>query len=97
MNTSIPNTACPGPRGIDRRSLLQVGGASLLGLSLPKMLQAEAATPAAARKDLLPRPGSFARSVLRYFRPGYHPAQEGSTQLAVAYLAASPAARAAAR
>lgn len=52
---------------------------------------------AAARKDLLPRPGSFARSVLRYFRPGYHPTQEGSTQQAVAYLATSPAARAAAR
>lgn len=52
MNTPLPNLACPGPRGIDRRSLLQVGGASLLGLSLPKLLQAEAVTPAAARKDL---------------------------------------------
>ncbi|MGX1480214.1 UNVERIFIED_CONTAM: putative metal-dependent hydrolase [Streptomyces canus] len=51
----------------------------------------------AARKDLLPPPGAFARSVLRYFRPGYHPTQEGSTQQAVAYLAASPAARAAAQ
>lgn len=52
---------------------------------------------AAARKDLLPPPGAFTRSVLRYFRPGYHPTQEGSTQQAVAYLAASPAARAAAQ
>lgn len=52
---------------------------------------------AATRKDLLPPPVSFARSVLRYFRPGYHPTQEGSTQQAVAYLAVSPAARAAAR
>jgi Predicted metal-dependent hydrolase len=36
------------------------------------------------------------RSIL-YFRPGYHPSLEGSTSQAVAYLAASPAAQAAAR
>jgi hypothetical protein len=32
-----------------------------------------------------------------YFRRDYHPGKEGSTAQAVAYLASSPAARAAAR
>jgi hypothetical protein len=31
---------CPGPRRLSRREVLQVGGASLLGLSLPRLLQA---------------------------------------------------------
>ncbi|GGM53661.1 metal-dependent hydrolase [Longimycelium tulufanense] len=35
------------------------------------------------------------RSLARYFRRSYHPSQEGSTEQAVAYLAVSPAARAA--
>lgn len=51
---------------------------------------------AAARKGLLPSPLRFARSALRYAKPGYHPSQEGSTRQAIAYLGASPAARAAA-
>jgi len=34
-------TACPGPR-LSRRQLLQVGGASVFGLSLPQLLAAEA-------------------------------------------------------
>ncbi|MDT3398355.1 metal-dependent hydrolase [Streptomyces sp. B1866] len=50
----------------------------------------------AARKGLLPSPTSLVRSGFRYVRRGYHPAQEGSTRRAVAYLATSPAARAAA-
>ncbi len=37
--------------GLSRRAWLQVGGMSLFGMSLPKLLQAEAAQPAAARKD----------------------------------------------
>jgi predicted metal-dependent hydrolase len=50
---------------------------------------------AAARRGLLPRPWPTVRSGLRYLRRGYHPTQEGSTRQAVAYLARSPAARAA--
>ncbi len=38
--------------GMSRRAWLQVGGLSLFGMSLPKLLQAEAAQPAAARKDV---------------------------------------------
>ncbi|GGQ58377.1 metal-dependent hydrolase [Streptomyces flaveolus] len=49
----------------------------------------------AARRGLLPNPVKLVVSVLRYFSPRYHPSQEGSTQQAVAYLAVSPAARAA--
>ncbi|MFI5529819.1 metal-dependent hydrolase [Kitasatospora sp. NPDC051853] len=49
-----------------------------------------------ARRGLLPEPVKALRSALRYFRPGYHPTQEGSSSQALAYLAASPAARAAA-
>jgi predicted metal-dependent hydrolase len=52
--------------------------------------------PRAARRGLLPDPVKLIASVLRYFSPRYHPSQEGSTQQAVAYLAVSPAARAAA-
>ncbi|MEV6106627.1 metal-dependent hydrolase [Streptomyces sp. NPDC051940] len=49
----------------------------------------------AARRGLLPDPVRLLRSLLRYFGPGYHPSQEGSTRQAVAYLGSSPAARAA--
>jgi len=49
-----------------------------------------------ARRGLLPEPARMVRSALRYFRPGYHPTQEGSSSQALAYLAGSPAARAAA-
>jgi hypothetical protein len=35
-----PAVRCSGPRRISRREILQVGGASLLGLSLPQLLQA---------------------------------------------------------
>ena len=37
--------------GLSRRAWLQVGGLSLFGLGLPRLLQAEAAQGAAARKD----------------------------------------------
>jgi hypothetical protein len=37
-----PARPCPGPLRISRRELLQVGGISLLGLSLPRLLRAEA-------------------------------------------------------
>lgn len=53
-------------------------------------------TAAAARRGLLPRPVAFLRSATRYLRRSYHPTQEGSTRQAIAYLGASPAARAAA-
>ena len=38
--TRDPAVRCPGPRRLSRREILQVGGASLLGLSLPRLLQA---------------------------------------------------------
>ena len=50
----------------------------------------------ASKRGLLPQLGRASRSALRYVRPAYHPTQEGSTRQAVAYLGASPAARAAA-
>lgn len=50
----------------------------------------------AARRGLLPSPVAFARCSLRWFKRGYHPSQDYSTGKAVAYLASSPAARAAA-
>lgn len=49
----------------------------------------------AVRRGLLPSPVWVAASMARYLRPGYHPLQDGSTDAAVAYLARSPAARAA--
>lgn len=39
-------------RGLNRRAWLQVGGLSLFGMSLPRLLQAEAAQAPAARKDV---------------------------------------------
>ncbi|MGC0419562.1 metal-dependent hydrolase [Embleya sp. AB8] len=51
----------------------------------------------ASRRGLLPGLTGAARSAARYVKPRYHPTQEGSTRQAVAYLACSPAARAAAR
>lgn len=50
-----------------------------------------------ARRGLFPSPSMIAAASLRYFKSGYHPAQEGSTEQAVQYLASSPAARGAAR
>ncbi|GAA2005747.1 metal-dependent hydrolase [Nocardiopsis rhodophaea] len=47
------------------------------------------------RMGLTPGLWQLARSVPSYFRPGHHPSQHGSTSQAVAYLASSPAARAA--
>ncbi|MGW7414586.1 metal-dependent hydrolase [Streptomyces sp. NPDC054863] len=60
-----------------------VGGATLKGLV------------DGGRQGLLPTPGAMLKSVPRYLSRGYHPSQEGSTAQAVAYLAHSPAARAA--
>jgi predicted metal-dependent hydrolase len=50
---------------------------------------------AAARRGLLPTPGATVKSAGQYLRSGYHPSQQFSTRQAVAYLGASPAARAA--
>ncbi|MFE7122353.1 metal-dependent hydrolase [Streptomyces sp. NPDC057654] len=47
-----------------------------------------------ARGGLLPSAGAILGAAPRYLRRSYHPSQEGSTERAVAYLAASPAARA---
>jgi predicted metal-dependent hydrolase/ferredoxin-NADP reductase len=50
----------------------------------------------AARAELVPAPRDVFSAVPRYLRRRYHPTQEGSTAKALAYLAGSPAARAAA-
>ncbi|MGY0025288.1 metal-dependent hydrolase [Streptomyces sp. YJ-C3] len=50
----------------------------------------------AVRKGLLPSWRELGAAVPRYLRRSYHPSQEGSLRKAVEYLAASPAARAAA-
>ena len=50
----------------------------------------------AARAELVPAPRDVFSAVPRYMRRRYHPTQEGSTAKALAYLAGSPAARAAA-
>ncbi len=44
----IPAVVCPGPRRLSRRDILQVGGAGLLGLSLPRLLRAEEQRPGAS-------------------------------------------------
>ncbi|MCL2585430.1 MAG: metal-dependent hydrolase [Streptosporangiales bacterium] len=49
----------------------------------------------AAKRGLLPAPGPLGKCALRWFRRDYHPSQDYSTGKAVAYLATSPAARAA--
>jgi predicted metal-dependent hydrolase len=48
------------------------------------------------RRGVLPSTGDMLRSIPRYLSREYHPSQEGSTEQAVAYLASSPAALAAA-
>jgi predicted metal-dependent hydrolase len=48
----------------------------------------------AARRGLVPGPLRFVRVVADYYRPGFHPSQLGGLELAVDYLALSPAARA---
>jgi predicted metal-dependent hydrolase/ferredoxin-NADP reductase len=50
----------------------------------------------AAKADLVPAPKDIFSAVPRYMRKRYHPTQEGSTAKALAYLATSPAALAAA-
>ena len=47
----------------------------------------------AARRGLVPGPGMFAKAVLTYLNPRFHPARYGDTDAAIAYLAVSPAAR----
>lgn len=47
-------------------------------------------------RGLLPTWRELGTAIPRYFRQSYHPSQEGSLRKAVEYLAASPAARAAA-
>ncbi|MCC9305561.1 metal-dependent hydrolase [Kitasatospora sp. RB6PN24] len=49
-----------------------------------------------SQRGMLPDPIQSVRSGLRYFKPRYHPTQEGSSAQALGYLATSPAARAAA-
>lgn len=48
----------------------------------------------AARSGLVPGPLRLARVVGDYYKPGFHPSQLGGLDLAVDYLAVSPAARA---
>ena len=48
----------------------------------------------AGRRGLIPTAGLLLRAVPRYLARDYHPSQEGSTERALAYLAASPAAKA---
>jgi hypothetical protein len=49
-----------------------------------------------SKKGLLPKFRTlFIKNTLGYLRPGFSPAEMGSTAQAVAYLASSPAARAA--
>jgi predicted metal-dependent hydrolase len=50
----------------------------------------------AAKRGLLPPPRDLFIAVPRYCRADYHPSQEADTAVALAYLAASPAATAAA-
>jgi predicted metal-dependent hydrolase len=50
----------------------------------------------AAREYLLPGPWNILVTVpLRYMRPGHHPSTEANTQMAIDYLAHSPAVTAA--
>lgn len=51
----------------------------------------------AARRGLLPDLAGLLRATWQYLPRTYHPSQDGTTDEAVAYLATSPAARAAAR
>jgi len=44
---------------------------------------------------LLPTGRELLREIRPYFRKTYHPSETGNTEQAVAYLASSPAARAA--
>ena len=50
-----------------------------------------------ARRGLLPTPAAFFKCTLQYFKRDFHPSQYYSTAKCVAYIATSPAARAAAR
>jgi predicted metal-dependent hydrolase len=45
-----------------------------------------------AWKGVVPHPVRLGWQVAKWFRPGYHPSQDGSTAAAVRYLATSPAA-----
>src|SRR5262249_62299928 len=47
--SDVKGPACPAPRPISRRQLLQVGAASALGLTLPRLLRADSATARAGR------------------------------------------------
>ncbi|QYN24041.1 metal-dependent hydrolase [Amycolatopsis sp. DSM 110486] len=49
----------------------------------------------AAKKGVVPAPRELLREIRPYFRRSYHPTETGNTDQAVAYLASSPAARAA--
>ena len=49
----------------------------------------------AARQGRLPGPGRLYGAAPRYIRPSHHPITEGSTEMAMVYLARSPAAQAA--
>ncbi|MDH4562232.1 metal-dependent hydrolase [Pseudomonas sp. BN411] len=51
---------------------------------------------ALGKRDLLPPMGSIGVAVMRYFRPDFHPRTEGDLQVALDYLASSPAAQRAA-
>ncbi|GAB2837978.1 metal-dependent hydrolase [Actinocorallia aurea] len=72
------------------RFLYSIDG-ELAGAPLPRARDVRA--PAA--RGVLPPLPHLGRKVLRYFSRAYHPTMEGDTDQAVAYLASSPAARAA--
>lgn len=45
----------------------------------------------AGKNHYIPTPAWFIYTSFRFFKPGYHPYYEGSTELAVAYINQSPA------
>ena len=47
----VPHARCAGPMPISRRSMLQIGGISLMGLGLPRLLRAETQSVAKPKAD----------------------------------------------
>src|SRR4051794_14024270 len=62
---------CDPHLGVTRRDLLRVGGSSLLGMTLGSMLQLRAASAAAERTGVGPRPGwGRAKSIIMVYLQG---------------------------
>lgn len=78
---------------------LWVSGATYLVRHDPQLAGKARYTPwghnKAVKKGLLPTWRALGAAIPRYLRPSYHPSAEGSAEAARAYLATSPAARAA--